>query len=1005
MKKTLRILLFLILCLFVQTQNLLYAQQYPVRVTPVVLAPYSLKLSDYATTTQQKLQVQILMTDLMQPAHQAGLKFSLEAGLNAQSFARSNDFVVGLPPFNLYPGTPVTLSNIDLRPLFELQNLNGISALQYSKALPEGAYQFCFQAFDFYTKNNLSAKSCATVYLTQYDPPQLSLPQRAEKIQANNNTPIIFQWLPRQVAPNTQYTFILKELWDLGQSPEAGFLASRTLWQETSFAPMVYYGLDKPQLIPGKRYAWQVQAKSGAMFDTAPNNDNGVYKNNGLSEIFYFDYVENCLTPTFLMAKNVGRARVELSWTSSGQNNGLYRIQYRKKNSQTQWQTAESYQTRYTITGLEDHTEYEYRIGSVCGQLATAGDYFDNNFANNESAGNAYAFSGIQYFTTDSKDAQNTNYQCGVMPNIEISNKNLLQAVLGTNETFTAGDFPVTIIDAQGSNGIYSGTGYVQVPYLADTKIKVVFNNIQLNTDRQLISGVVETSYDIEEANVVEVSIGDLIKNIIGSYKNLADGQYKSKTNEEKEDIVKNNNTSIDDITNNIDSLVNNGTLNDVEAQEFKKQLTNAKQCFEEGIYCTGNENIDEEYSKGGPSMYYKPHDNCEDQTKSCEKRINEILDKISLINEKSKISNGLLTQSVLIENLSSEDSKKGFKLYFSPAGEIVILTAKAIPSFSKELENPNVKDLHIPDGALTGFWLENEFYAGLYEKKGEKWYFEEYRHCYSKNEEGQCTKHKTYTDINNQYGSILERIIEKDETVLATLNKKSFDDVYLTVGFSSTVINQAITAQVESLIAKNLARYGSLIKQGVKTTFVTLLLYSVWDLFAMPSTVEVIGRGVVVPSLPLDIATPVSDTFIGEIPISLPITIPHSYPKNNGICKVYVIWSVSPEGEIRTAKYGMTCTDDYENECNMRPESQCKNFTRDDKDGKKYYYNWVTRELSKEMCHIIEKSLTASYVISNDGLLPTHHYLPCFVRKDDFDKRKDRAEKWIKEQTKKFGK
>ncbi|VDH02636.1 fibronectin type III domain-containing protein [Bergeyella zoohelcum] len=509
---SLRFLAFLILGFSIVNPFSLNAQQYPVRVTPVVLAPYSLKLSDYATTTQQKLQVQILMTDLMQPAHQTGLKFSLEAGLNAQPFARSNEFVVGLPPFNLYPGTPVTLSNIDLRPLFELQNLNGISALQYSKALPEGAYQFCFQAFDFYTKNNLSAKSCATVYLTQYDPPQLNLPQRAEKIQANNNTPIIFQWLPRQVAPNTQYTFILKELWDLGQSPEAGFLASRTLWQETSFAPMVYYGLDKPQLIPGKRYAWQVQAKSGAMFDTAPNNDNGVYKNNGLSEIFYFDYVENCLTPTFLMAKNIGRARVELSWSSTGQNNGLYRIQYRKKNSQTQWQTAESYQTRYTITGLEDHTEYEYRIGSVCGQLATAGDYFDNNFANNESAGNAYAFSGIQYFTTDSKDAQNTNYQCGVMPNIEISNKNLLQSVLGTNETFTAGDFPVTIIDAQGSNGIYSGIGYVQVPYLADTKIKVVFNNIQLNTDRQLISGVVETSYDVNEENVIDIkSIKDLL--------------------------------------------------------------------------------------------------------------------------------------------------------------------------------------------------------------------------------------------------------------------------------------------------------------------------------------------------------------------------------------------------------------------------------------------------------------------------------------------------------------
>lgn len=30
-------------------------------------------------------------------------------------------------------------------------------------------------------------------------------------------------------------------------------------------------------------------------------------------------------------------------------------------------------------------------------------------------------------------------------------------------------------------------------------------------------------------------------------------------------------------------------------------------------------------------------------------------------------------------------------------------------------------------------------------------------------------------------------------------------------------------------------------------------------------------------------------------------------------------------------------------------------------------------------------------------GLLSTHHYLPCFVRKDEFEKRIDKAKKWIK--------
>ncbi|WKS95935.1 hypothetical protein [Riemerella columbina] len=94
------------------------------------------------------------------------------------------------------------------------------------------------------------------------------------------------------------------------------------------------------------------------------------------------------------------------------------------------------------------------------------------------------------------------------MPSIDLTNKAPLQTALGTNEVFMAGDFPVTVLSAQGSNGIYSGEGYIQVPYLGDAKIKVVFNNIKLNTDKQLISGVVETTYDANESAISFVSEG-----------------------------------------------------------------------------------------------------------------------------------------------------------------------------------------------------------------------------------------------------------------------------------------------------------------------------------------------------------------------------------------------------------------------------------------------------------------------------------------------------------------
>ncbi|WP_144280844.1 fibronectin type III domain-containing protein [Chryseobacterium echinoideorum] len=489
---------FVTLMLFGLQSISIKSQQYPVKLVPVVIPPYSMKLGDYATSTDNKLQLQVVMTDLMEPQHQTGIKFSLEAGLNAVPFARSNDFVVGMNPFMLYPGSNITLTNVDLRALFELQNLGGINALQYSQPLSDGVYQFCFQAYDFYTKNNLSAKTCATVFLTQYDPPMLNLPQNAEKIQAVSpyagGNGVVFQWMPRQIAPNTKYIFTLKELWDTGQSPISGFLSSPALWTEETYAPTLYYGLDKTQLIPGKRYAWQVQAKSGnPVLGANPTEDNGVYKNNGLSEIFYFDYVENCTIPTLLMAKNVGRGRVEISWSLGGQPAGLYNVQYRKKNSNTEWMTQQSYQSPATLTGLEDLTEYEYRVGSVCGNI--------------QDSGNAYSYSAIQYFTTNANDVDN-NYQCGIMPAIDIANKNPLQTMLGVNEVFTAGDFPVTVLSAQGSNGIYSGTGFIQIPYLADTKVKVSFNNIKLNTDKKLVEGIIETTYDPNETAVNYASAG-----------------------------------------------------------------------------------------------------------------------------------------------------------------------------------------------------------------------------------------------------------------------------------------------------------------------------------------------------------------------------------------------------------------------------------------------------------------------------------------------------------------
>lgn len=461
----------------------LYAQIYPVQLTPIFNTPYSVKISDYATSMDTKMQLLINPNDVSISQRQVRLKLYIQGnGFNI----RSSDYMTGLRPIFINGGELQTINNTDIPALFRLENLEGITALQYANGLPEGMYSFCFEMYDYLTNQKISQKSCASLYLILNDPPLLNTPQKNVQIAATDFPNILFTWTPRQMnATNISYKFELKQLIDPTLDPQFAFQMSPVLYEETLFSTAVLYNLSMPILTPGMRYAWRVRAIS-----TTGLSENSVFKNDGYSEIYSFKYTASCVAPTFLLSEAQNTKSVKITWEGVPEHT-RYQVQYKKQDVRNaQWFSSNSLNTQSLLTNLEPGVTYQFRVGSSCDPAADGVQ--------------SYTYSGISTFTTPTETKGVPAYNCGIVPKIDIQNQKPLTNLI-QSETFTAGDFPVTILELKGENSPYSGRGYIVVPYLGDTKIAVEFNSIVINTDYQLISGIVETSYNPDWKNVGDV--------------------------------------------------------------------------------------------------------------------------------------------------------------------------------------------------------------------------------------------------------------------------------------------------------------------------------------------------------------------------------------------------------------------------------------------------------------------------------------------------------------------
>ncbi len=469
------IFLFVLITLY---SVLASAQNFPVQVIPQTIPPAPIYVSNYAdaSTLNGPLRVQIILNDFDIANREIRLKtYFTGSGLSFQS----NDLVVGASPLFLEGGVPLVLTHVELAPYFDFNNITGISPNQYGNAIPEGAYQFCVEVYDVLTGSRLSNKSCALSVVFQNEPPFLVLPRSKTNVDEVNPQYIVFQWTPRSInVSNVEYELSLVEIWDTQVDPQQAFLSSPPVFQTTTSATTYLYGPSDPLLLSGKNYAWRVQAKA-----KQGTEEIGLFKNQGNSEIFSFSYAGSCDLPLGINHEVKGSTNANILWDDLSTEIPEFTVRYRQKGNNNEWFESKTAGNFVTLWDLKAGTIYEYQVRKKCSVT-------ESNWSLEKQ------------FTTFIADDEASVYDCGIQPDFSLTNQDPLPTI---GDKFTAGDFPIKVLEASGSNGRFTGKGYVTIPYLNSIRVGVEFTNVLINTDNQLLEGSVITMYDASLSNILDI--------------------------------------------------------------------------------------------------------------------------------------------------------------------------------------------------------------------------------------------------------------------------------------------------------------------------------------------------------------------------------------------------------------------------------------------------------------------------------------------------------------------
>ena len=435
----------------------------PVSSQTFLQAPYLYNINHWSRMADDRLQVRLRLLDTR--VEQASLLLRMR--LVCESLSLENAMPLPIP-VSLSGGEEIQLSARDLYPYFLPANLiysgNGQQAfLQSGGMLPDGVYRLYFEVYEAKSGNKVSIQESPAIFkLVAGEPPLINTPHDGSTQYYGKQNALRFQWTPRHLH--------VAENW------KEYFHTLPSILKSTTSQTFFDYGPEQPQLIPGKRYAFRVHARC-----SNAENEQLYIKNDGYSEVFLLYYEENCPIVPQLRITGIRATTANIEWSEPVEAKS-YTLLYRKNGKpDARWFKLKEELPAGTslakLTELEPATGYECKLTVQCDYSQSEND-------------------AVYRFTTLASD--NAGLKCGKHEAKESEPKSQtpLRQLQRFDQVRTSNGFVIEIEEAEGKDGIFSGSGYTHIPLLANTGVKVKFKNIFVNKDYELVSGVLTAEKD-----------------------------------------------------------------------------------------------------------------------------------------------------------------------------------------------------------------------------------------------------------------------------------------------------------------------------------------------------------------------------------------------------------------------------------------------------------------------------------------------------------------------------